>query len=255
VSGVHPVASAGFGSAADAYERGRPGYPAAALEWLGERLGIRPGATVVDLAAGTGKLARSLMATGARIVAIEPVEAMRAAIGPGVEALDGTADAMPLPDAAADAVTVAQAFHWFAGEPALREIHRVLRPGGRLALLWNARRMEDPIHGAIEELFAPHYEGVPRHRTGAWRDAFADQDLFGPFEEAGFANEQELDADELVARVGSTSVIAALPEDKRAELLARASALAGTGRVTLRYTCEIHVAARMEQPLAHSPSV
>jgi len=243
--GVHPIAAAGFGVSADAYERGRPGYPSAAIEWLARRVPLRAGMTVVDLAAGTGKLSRALVATGARVIAIEPLEAMRRAIGPEVEALDGTAEAIPLPDTSADAVTVGQAFHWFDGGAALAEIHRVLRPNSSLALLWNARRMEDPIHASIEQLIEPHCEQVPRHGTGAWRQAFTRSALFGPLEEVHFEHEQLLDAEELEARIGSTSAIAALAAIERGAVLARVRALAGTGRVTLRYRCEIHVTQRI----------
>jgi hypothetical protein len=107
---VHPIAAAGFGSSADAYERGRPEYPSAAIRSLARRVGLRPGVTVVDLAAGTGKLSRPLAATGARVTAIEPVEAMRRAIGPGVETVEGTAEASRLPDGSADVVTVGLLF-------------------------------------------------------------------------------------------------------------------------------------------------
>ena len=133
---VHPIAAAGFGASVNAYERGRPGYPSAAIRWLARRLPLKAGVTVVDLAAGTGKLSRPLVSTGARVIAIEPLEAMRRAIGPGIEAREGTAEAIPLPDASVDAVSVGQAFHWFDGKLALAEMHRVLRPSGMLALLW-----------------------------------------------------------------------------------------------------------------------
>jgi SAM-dependent methyltransferase len=245
---VHPIAAAGFGSAADAYERGRPEYPSAAIHWLARRVGLRAGVTVVDLAAGTGKLSRPLAATGARVIAVEPVEAMRRAIGPGVETVEGTAEAIQLPDGSAGVVTVGQAFHWFDGDAALAEIHRVLRAAGALALLWNARRMEDRIHATIEDLINPHCERIPRHRTQAWRGAFARTELFGPLEEMQFPHEQTLDAEGLAAQLGSISAIAALPEDERSRILERIRSLAGTGQVTLRYICEVHVAERVSDP-------
>ncbi|TMG16574.1 MAG: class I SAM-dependent methyltransferase, partial [Chloroflexi bacterium] len=107
---VHWRAAEGFGRAAAAYERGRPGYPQAAIDWMVERLRITPGATVVDLGAGTGKFSRMMHAAGARVIAIEPVAAMRAELAsavPGVAVLDGTAEAIPCADASADAVTAA----------------------------------------------------------------------------------------------------------------------------------------------------
>ena len=151
-----PQHLAGYARSAAAYERGRPGYPPAAVDFLAARLRLGPGRTVVDLAAGTGKLTRPLLATGAQVVAVEPVAEMRAALPAGARAVDGTAEAMPLSAGSADAVAVAQAFHWFDGDAALAEIHRVLRPGCSLALVWNRRRMDDPLNQAIEDLLAPY---------------------------------------------------------------------------------------------------
>ena len=124
------LASRGFGAAADAYERSRPDYPPQAVEGLIRRLDLRPGRTVLDVGAGTGKLTRLLVPTGARILALEPVAEMRAklvATTPGAEALDGLAEAVPLADASVDAAVCAQAFHWFDAPRALEELHRVLR--------------------------------------------------------------------------------------------------------------------------------
>jgi ubiquinone/menaquinone biosynthesis C-methylase UbiE len=131
---VHAAAARGFARSADAYERARPDYPAEAIAWLAERVGLGPGRTVVDLAAGTGKLTRPLADNGARVIAVEPVAEMRAALPASVEALDGTAESIPLDDGSVDLVTVAQAFHWFDGDAALAEIARVLRPEGRLVI-------------------------------------------------------------------------------------------------------------------------
>jgi ubiquinone/menaquinone biosynthesis C-methylase UbiE len=172
VSGLHPAASLGFARSAAAYERGRPDYPRAAIEFLAARLGLGPGTRVVDLAAGTGKLTRSLLATDSEVVAVEPVAEMRAALPGEARALEGTAEAIPLPAGSAEAVAVGQAFHWFDGDAALAEIHRVLRPGGALALVWNRQRMDDRLNQAIEELIAPHRGDAATHRSEAWRAAF-----------------------------------------------------------------------------------
>ena len=243
--GVHDAAARGFSRSADAYDRARPDYPPAAVAWLAERLGLRPGRTVVDLAAGTGKLTRPLAATGAEVVAIEPVAEMRARIGDAAaRSLDGTAEAIPLPDASADAVTVAQAFHWFDGPAALAEIHRVLRPGGALALVWNRRPLEDPVHAAIERIIAPHRGDAPAHRSGAWRAAFDATTLFGPLEERTFAHSRPHDADALADRVGSTSFVAALDDGPHAEVIAAVRALAAEGAVDVPYVCEVLVCDR-----------
>jgi SAM-dependent methyltransferase len=169
---------------------------------------------------------------------------MRAAIAPPARAVDGTAEATGLDDASADGVTVAQAFHWFDGPQALAEIHRVLRPGGVLALMWNGRRMEDEIHQRIEALLAPYRGTVPAHRAEGWREAFADTLLFAPLQDETFANEQVLDAGGLADRVGSISFVAALEDDERARLLEATRALARDGVVTLRYVTELQLATR-----------
>jgi SAM-dependent methyltransferase len=244
-TGLHSAASAGFARSVAAYERGRPGYPPAAVDFLAARLRLGPGRTVVDLAAGTGKLTRPLLAAGADLVAVEPVAEMRAALPAGARAVEGTAEAIPLATASADAVTVAQAFHWFDGDAALAEIHRVLRPGGALALVWNRRQMDDPLNQAIEELIAPHRGHTSALRTGAWRGAFERTKLFGPLEERVFPNEQSLDADELVDRIASVSFIAALDEKERTKLLRAARALPGAAGVTIRQDTEVQLADRL----------
>ena len=135
---VREVRALSFASVAESYERSRPGYPDDAVSWLA---GTDP-LDVVDLGAGTGKLTRSLVALGHRVTAVEPLPEMLAHLRdavPEVTAVEGGAEAIPLPDASADIVTVAQAFHWFDHGPALDEIARVLRPGGRVALIWNVR--------------------------------------------------------------------------------------------------------------------
>jgi ubiquinone/menaquinone biosynthesis C-methylase UbiE len=241
---VHRIAAKGFSEGAAAYERGRPGYPKAAIDWLDERLGLGSGAEVVDLAAGTGKLSGALRAAGAEVVAVEPLERMRALIEPPIRAVEGTAESIPLPDGSADAVTVAQAFHWFDGERALAEIHRVLRPGGHLALLWNVRLMDDPGQAAVEELIAPYTGEIPRHRSGEWRGPIDASEKFGPLEEHSFPNDQHLNADGLADRVASTSAIAALEAGERGRLLEKVRALATEGSLTLRYRCEVQVALR-----------
>jgi SAM-dependent methyltransferase len=242
MSDIHPAAALGFGRAAGAYERGRPGYPSDALIWLGKRLELAPGRTVLDLAAGTGTLTRALLTTGAEVVAVEPVAEMRSALPAEARVLDGTAEAIPLGDATADAVTVAQAFHWFDGPAALAEIHRVLRPGCALALVWNRRDESAPVNRSIDALLAPHRSDTPSHGGDAWRAAFAERaELFGPLEEERFANRQTLDAHGMADRIGSISFVASLPAGERAEVLAAARALAASGPVTIPYRTEVGV--------------
>jgi SAM-dependent methyltransferase len=240
---IHEAAATGFSRAAAEYQRGRPGYPADALALLAERLSLGPGRIVLDLAAGTGVLTRPVAETGADVIAVEPVAEMRAALPAGVRALDGTAEAIPLTDRSVDAVTVAQAFHWFDGDAALAEIHRVLRADGLLAIVWNRRIEDAPVNEAIEAILAPYRAGVPTHRRDAWRPAFDRTSLFGPLEEHVFPHEQLLDADGMADRVGSISFIASLPDDDRAAVQRAARELAADGPVTIPYRTEVLFAA------------
>ena len=242
MSELHP-ATRGFGLAAEMYERGRPDYPEGAIELLVERLGLRPTRTVVDLAAGTGKLTRLLVPSGAQVIAVEPIFQMRALIK-GARAIDGTAEAIPLAAGSVDAVTVAQAFHWFRAEDALPEIRRVLRPGGGLALIWNTRDERDPVHAAISEILEPLGRGTPRRQKRDWREVLDGSGLFAPCETATFEHAQELDEDGLVERFCSISFVASAPRDAYADVEERVRAVArehGTP-VRLPYITELYLA-------------
>jgi SAM-dependent methyltransferase len=221
---IHPSAAVGFARAADVYERARPSYPQEAIDWLVAQTGLGPGQTVVDLGAGTGKLTRLLIPTGARVIAVEPIAEMRAHIE-GCEVVDGAAEAIPLPDASADVVTVAQALHWFDQERALPEIHRVLRASGSLVLFWNMRDLDDPVQRGVEELLGTIRREVPGQIAGEWREPLERSDLFGPARVGEFTIEQQFTTDDLCDRVASTSFVAALPAVDREELLVRVRAL------------------------------
>lgn len=176
---------------------------------------------MLDLAAGTGKLTRLLVATGARVVAVEPLAAMRAHVA-DPELLEGTAEAIPLPDASVDAVTVGQAFHWFDRERALAEIARVLRPGGGLGLVWNERDKTVPWVAELELLFD---EGVerPYDKDVDWLAVL--RAWGGPAGHETFGWDQHLDEDGLIDRVLSTSYVAVLPDAHRARIAARIRAM------------------------------
>ena len=243
---IHETARHGFAIAAGVYEESRPTYPPEAVDWLSSELKLGPGRTVVDLAAGTGKLTRLLTPTDAIVIAVEPVDEMRDALRettPGADARPGTAERTGLPESSVDAVTVAQAFHWFDAPAALAEIHRVLRPGGKLALVWNVRDLDHPTQRAIDDLFSPYRGDTPSHRSRLWRDALAETALFERAETAHFPNVQTLDADTLVHRVASTSFIADLPDDERNGVLHRARAIAAglADRFPFPYTSEIEL--------------
>lgn len=223
---VHEAAAQGYAGASAQYERGRPDYPATVGEWLKAELGLAPGQAVLDLGAGTGKFTQLLLQTGAAVSAVEPVDAMRerlAAKLPKASVLAGTAEAIPLAEASMDWVVCAQAFHWFANDQALREIHRVLRPGGRLIMVWNVRDESVDWVAAITALIAPHEAGVPRFHTGRWRQPFENgQTLFTPPQQVQFEHQHIGCFEEVIVdRILSVSFIAALPEAERESLASR----------------------------------
>lgn len=244
---VHDQAARGFQQGAAAYERGRPGYPRAAVQWLCTALGLEPGRTVLDVGAGTGKLTRELVPSGATVLAVEPVAGMRSVLEqvvPEARALAGTAEALPVDDESVDAVVVAQAFHWFDGPVAVAEFHRVLRPGGRFGLIWNRRRVEEPLHVAVREIIEPYHRDSPNHYGGEWRHPVADGGLFVAAGEIEVEFEQVLDADAFVDRFGSVSYIAALPEAEQASVFERLRTLAAgvpEQPIHLGYTTEAYV--------------
>ena len=246
----HPGARS-FEQVAELYERARPEYPAEILTWLAERLDLRPGRTVLDLGAGTGKLTRALVATGAEVIALEPGDEMRGMLEravPQARALAAGAESIPLTDDSVDAATAGQSFHWFRLDEAVPEIHRVLRSGAGLALVWNMRDQEDELQREVTSLIAPF---VPPEREGARdsvaeffrNEAFGNSALFQRFEEREARFAEELDADRLVERLSSTSFVASAPAPQRAELQRRLRELASArgGRVQFRYRTEAFV--------------
>lgn len=228
---IHDAAARGFPQATEAYEQGRPTYPSAAAERLERELRLKAGRVVVDLAAGTGKLTALLVGTGATVIAVEPVAEMRAALEralPGVTVYPGTAEAIPLDAASVDAVTVGQAFHWFRGDEALAEIHRVLRPGGGLGIVFNVRDTTVPWVARLSEIMEPHRGSAPAQRSGGWREPFERTALFEPLHHAELAHVHHLTPDGVVARVASVSFIAALPDAEREAVLGEVRALVAT---------------------------
>jgi SAM-dependent methyltransferase len=212
------------------------------VRWLA---GSEP-ARVLDLGAGTGKLTRALVALGHDVIAVEPspemIEELRRAL-PGVEALEGAAERIPVPDGRFDVVTAGQAFHWFDRESALPEIARVLRPGGTLGLVWNAWNVESPVVARLYGLLPPFGTGgdpnAPVFRS----------DLFGPIEEAAFEWVRAYGRDELVETVSTQSSVATLGPADRADRLAAVGRLwdeeAADGVLELPFRTETHRAVRL----------
>lgn len=211
---IEDVAARGFEAGSAAYERGRPSYPAGAVRCLVEELSVGPTSVVVDLAAGTGKLTRLLGDRGARVVAVEPVGAMREVLvhkAPESYVLAGTAEALPLADGSVHAVMAAQAFHWFDVGKALAEVARVVRPGGGLGMVWNDRDDSVPWVAELSALIRWDDRPVRAYQEIDWAGAVGENPAFGPLRRRRFRLEQSLGVEALVDRVLSTSYIAARP--------------------------------------------
>jgi SAM-dependent methyltransferase len=234
---LHPLAASGFADVAAAYDRGRPDYPVAVID----ALAFPAGARVLDLAAGTGKLTRVLRAAGFDVVPVEPLPAMRAVV-PG--AIEGTAEAIPLPDGSVDAVTIADAWHWFDREKASLELERVLRPGGVAALLWqypSAEGLPEWSH-ALGEILLPlrgehpgfgQMTGPEEHASG-----------FEPRRELAVPFVFETDRERYCDFVASMSYVASLPRAERADVLARVGALLPDGTFAVPYETRVWLSRR-----------
>ncbi|MBV6823309.1 class I SAM-dependent methyltransferase [Pseudomonas sp. PD9R] len=218
---VHHSAAAGYKTGADTYVRGRPDYPSPVADWLTQTLGLNADKAVVDLGAGTGKFTGRLLATGAQVIAVEPVAQMLEKLSeafPEVLAVNGTAADLPLPDASVDVVVCAQAFHWFASTDALDEIARVLKPGGKLGLVWNLRDTQVGWVTKLDAIVNALEGDTPRYYTGAWRKVFP-HPAFGPLEAQHFSHGHTGPPEDVIFnRVRSTSFVAALPGAERSKI-------------------------------------
>jgi SAM-dependent methyltransferase len=240
----HSAPPDAFGRAAREYEQGRPEWPAELIDRVVDRLGLGPRATVLDLGAGTGKLTRALVPRFVHVYAVEPDDAMRAVleeIVPGAEARAGHAAAIPLGEAAVDAVFSAEAFHWFATSETVRELERVLAPRGAVAIFWNipADEMEPELsreaRAVIDEPFRRGgVPGLPRVLSGEWRDCFHGS-RFGELREESVDRWIVSDRETWIANLLSVSSIAALPDDERVALASRLRELAPDAEYRRRF--------------------
>lgn len=229
---LHPLAEQ-FASVADSYERGRPEYAPAVVGAIAAELGLAPHAPVLDLGAGTGKLSRALLAGGFEVLAVEPQAALREKLAERVGAArvrEGTAEEIPLEDRSVDAVTAADAFHWFDQRAALEEIRRVLRPRRGLAVLstipdWRGTTWAEELGALVQRLRPEHpqFDGPP------WQDAVRAAGGWTPPRELRITSSQATDAEAIVAYLSSVSWIAGLPDERRAETLARLATLVKEG--------------------------
>ena len=242
-----------FGGVADAYERGRPGYPTQAVQWL---VGTEP-TTVLELGAGTGKLTETLVELGHDVHACEPDEEMLAVLRkklPDIRSSASAAEQIPAPDASFDVVVAAQCLHWFDLDRALPEINRVLKPGGRIAVVWNVRDESMPwvrklgrIIGSQEQLREPE---EPLVKSG----------LFGFVEQASYKFWQKVDRKSIVDLVLSRSNIAVLDEAAREakvrELLAFYDDYGrGMDGMRLPYDCDCYRATVVKKTAPPPPPV
>lgn len=252
---VHNAAQVGFSTQAGAYTQGRPDYPHELNTWLRGALGIGATSAVVDLGAGTGKFTRLLKPLTEHLIGVEPVDAMRsefAAHLPDVQIVPGTAQSIPLPDSSADAVVCAQAFHWFADSAALAQIHRVLKPDGKLGLVWNVRDESVDWVAEITRIITPYEGDTPRFHTGNWRLPF-DGRYFSAPEMTCFNYSHTGNAETVIMnRFLSVSFIAALPAAEKAtvteqlrEMINTHPALRGRETIAFPYQTQAYLCRRL----------
>lgn len=234
---VDPARS--FDRAAVEYERGRPTYPVALLDLLP----LGDDAEVLDLGAGTGKLTRVLTERYARVLAVEPLDGMRAILAhvvPGASAIAAGAESIPLPDASVDGVFAAQAFHWFANDAAVMEIARVLRRGGVFCLVWNEPGDPSPLPDAYDEyLERLHAASLAQVRSGPPTSEVIHRGPFSEIHEATVEHEQVQERAEVLAFAQSVSWIAHRADEERARIMRDLDALLPDGPFVLPLRAEV----------------
>jgi len=251
MSTIHKSSIEGFSKGAVSYVKGRPSYAEDAVRHIVSQLSLVAGNKVVDLGAGTGKFTELLARnTEASVIAVEPVKEMALQIPrlPNITVLEGDAERIPLETSSVRGVACAQAFHWFATKPALAEMHRVIAPGGKLALIWNTLDCDIEWQRLFnqfgEELYISNE--APRHQTGKWAKVFEKQDLFDPPQLATFSYSQEGDLAVMIDRVLSRSVVAQADDEEKAKIRQRVVDLFTThpdlkGKAVFELLYDVHV--------------
>jgi len=238
-----------FTACADVYVKYRPSYPPEAIDCLMAACGLAPGMAVADIGAGTGKLARLLLERGLAVHAVEPNDAMRGAMeqalagAPGLHPVRASAEETGLPATSVEAVTAAQAFHWFDRARFKEECRRILKPGGKVALVWNKRDLSDPFMAAYEDVIQANHDDMPNRTMHDIEEAYAP--FFAHYNIHRIASWQSLDFEGLVGRALSSSYAPQPGHPRHAALL---DALRGLferynrdGRVTFVYRTEVVV--------------
>ncbi len=219
---IHHAAELGYQRAAADYERVRPSYPTRALAVLADALDLKPGKRVAEVGAGTGKFTRLLALTGARVIALEPVAAMRATLAellPQVEVVDGLAEATGLADDSVDAVVAAQAWHWFDPAATLAEVERITQRRGRLGLVWNTLDETVPWVAEYSKIYRQwRTDAVPGHRDGLWRRFFDEVPGWTPLSAEHIPNPYVTDREGVLGQALTSSVISTLDVDSRSQV-------------------------------------
>ncbi len=222
---IHPAAKNGFSAGAERYQQTRPNYPPEIVQWLKHHLLLTEQAHCVDLGAGTGKFLASLQQVTSQITAVEPVSEMIGqlkTVYPEIACIQATSTDIPLNSNSIDAVVCAQSFHWFADSASLAEIHRILKPQGQLALIWNQRDVQVDWVKALADVIAPLEGNTPRYHSGQWKKVFEQQTLFQldhvqTFQQAHIGTVENV----VSKRLLSSSFIAAMPEHEQQQLKAQ----------------------------------
>ena len=233
----------GIDSVATFYDAARPDYPSETVAWFFDQLGVRSGRKVLDIYCGTGrKLTTKLLLTGADVEAVEPGPRMRmelAAVCPEVTVYDADAEALPLSDSSVDIVTVSQSFQWFETQQVLTEIHRVLRPGGSLGVLYTRRCHTDPAQKGLAKILnsAMGTQGKFDWSEGRWRGILAGSPMFSAGNQSSTRFIFDCDEEQFVLHARSIGFVAAAGSDVQTQVEqdARAFVKSKGGIVRLAY--------------------
>ena len=222
---LHPAAQQGFALGANLYQQVRPSYPQEVDVFLQDQLQVPLNSNMVDLGSGTGKFLPHLLKLTTQLIAVDPIASMLAELEqlyPQVKTIQARSEQLPLHDQCADLVSCAQSFHWFANAETLNELHRVLKPSGHLALIWNQRDIKVNWVNALAEEIAAYEADTPRYHSGAWKQVFADQQQFELKDLTTFPLLHQGSVEQVVSkRLLSTSFIAALPQIEQQRLKAK----------------------------------